>query len=480
MRHEAVAVEAETQTEIVARLAELPPLDYDGVREKEAEALGVRVSTLDKEVAKARKESEPAEGTGAALLMDDPEHWPESVDGGVLLATLTDTVRCHVVMAPVAADAVALWVLHSHAHDSATVSPLLSITSPQKRCGKTTLLSLLQAIVRRPLPASNITAAALFRAVEKWRPTVLVDEADTFLRESDELRGVLNSGHNRAGAYVIRTVGDDHDPRAFSTWAPKAIALIGNMPGTLADRSVAVALRRKTADEKAQPLRLDRLDALAALPQQCIRWAEDNRDRLRRADPAIPQGLHDRAADNWRALFAIADVAGGDWPERARRAAVSLLDDDAAEDAAGVMLLADMQALFSRLGPKATTTSVLEELHRMDERPWPEWRQGKPITARGVARLLKPFGLQPRQLRLGERAGISGYRVGDFQDAFARYLPSSSSTPLHASTGAAPGDFHSSTPENAVEDAESRKRASRNGCRGVEDTKPGKVGEVRL
>ena len=146
------------------------------------------------------------------------------------------------------------------------------------------------ALVPRPLPASNITSAALFRAVEKWCPTVLVDEADTFLRDSDQLRGVLNCGHNRGAAYVIRTVGDDHEPRQFKTWAPKAIALIGKLPETLASRAIPIELRRMAIGETVEPIRADRLDHLKPLARKAARWAADKWRPCAQTEPAIPAG----------------------------------------------------------------------------------------------------------------------------------------------------------------------------------------------
>ena len=180
----------------------------------------------------------------APCTLDDPEPWPEPVEGADLLSALTKAVRDHLILPAGAAEAVALWIVHAHAHDTASISPILAVTSPTPECGKTTLLTLLSAVVPRPLPASNITTAAIFRAVEKWHPTLLVDEADTFLRDNDDMRGVLNSGHNRHAAWVIRTTGDDHEPCRFRTWAPKAIALIGRLPATLESRAIHIELRR--------------------------------------------------------------------------------------------------------------------------------------------------------------------------------------------------------------------------------------------
>ena len=164
----------------------------------------------------------------------------------------------------------------------------------------------------------------MFRAVEKWKPTLLIDEADTFLGDKDDLRGVLNSGHNRGSAYVLRSAGEDFEPRQFCSWAPKAIALIGKLPPKLSSRSIHVRLRRKAQSERVTELRADRLQHLAPLSQKAARFAADNTIRLHATEPGLPDELYGRTADNWRPLIAIADAAGGKWPERARKIAIEL------------------------------------------------------------------------------------------------------------------------------------------------------------
>lgn len=169
--------------EVVKHLAGLSPLEYDKVRESTAEAMGVRVTTLDKEVAKVRKVAE-VEAEGGKLTITDPEPWPEPVDGAELLNDMTAIVRRYCVLPEGGAEAAALWSLHSYCLDQLFTSPMLYPWSPEPRCGKTTLMNTLSILVKRPLAASSITPAALFRAVEKWQPTLLIDEADTFMRGS--------------------------------------------------------------------------------------------------------------------------------------------------------------------------------------------------------------------------------------------------------------------------------------------------------
>ena len=249
--------------------------------------------------------------------------------------------------------------------------------------------------MRWALASSNITAAALFRAVEKWKPTLIVDEADSFLRESDELRGVLNSGHTRDTAFVIRTVGDDHEPRRFSTWGAKAIALIGTLPDTLHDRSIVIALRRKLPSERAEKVRHADPAEFETLARRCARFAEDNAEALRLARPAIPDFLHDRASDNWEPLLAIADLAGGKWPDKGRAAAKELTGAAGDEtDSLRVALLTDICLTFEKKGvDKISSVDLIEALVSDKERPWADYRNGKQLNPRQLARMLSGFGI---------------------------------------------------------------------------------------
>ena len=283
-------------------------------------------------------------------------------------------------------------------------------------------MNLIGALVPKPLATNNITTAAVFRSIEAWAPTLLIDEGDTFLKGNDELRGVLNSGHFRRSAFVIRVVGEgkNMEPARFTTWAPKAIALIGKLPPTLASRSIHVEMRRMTAGESAEPVRLERLD-FTEVGQQAARWAKDYAAILKTAEPDIPVSLTGRRADNWRHLFAIADAAGGTWPDRARLAAASLTARDS-EQTAGINLLEDIKAIFADTGEdRITSAQLVEKLVDIEIRPWGEWSKGKPITVNKLAGLLAPFHIQPGKVRFGAKP-LQGYKLSAFDDAFARYL----------------------------------------------------------
>jgi putative DNA primase/helicase len=429
----------------VARLGALSPLAYEREREAAAKLLRVRVSILDQSVEAKRAKLDGRSAQTPSFNLASPEPWPEAVDGAELLAGIAEAVRSYVVMEAGAAEAVALWVLHAHALDAFAYSPRLAITSAEKRCGKTTLLDLLGCLVPRPLPTANATAPAIFRTIELSKPTLLIDEADNFLKSGSELHGVLNSGHRRGGS-VLRLVGDEHEPRAFSTFAATAIAMIGRLPDTLADRSIEIRLRRRLANEEVTRFRADR--ATGQLARMAARWAKDHIEALRRADPPTPKGLHDRAANNWEPLFAIADEAGGEWPERARKIAVTFSARDEDGGSVGELLLADIRETFDEMKSGAVklahgVDARIAETDRIrsidlariladkEGRPWAEWgarRQG--LNAHGLARLLRPFNIGPTTLRFHkvEKGGATvsipdkGYERQQFEDAFTRYL----------------------------------------------------------
>lgn len=355
--------------------------------------------------------------------------WPDSIDAKTLLDDLVAAVRRHVVLDEHFAVVCALWIVHSHALDAAQHSPRLAIVSPTKRCGKTQLLDVLGCLVRRSLHSANISTAALFRVISSHKPTLLIDEADTFLGANDELRGILNSGHRRATASVMRSSGDDHEPRAFQVWSAVAIATIGveSLSDTLRDRSIIVSMRRRRASDHVAPLRESARRQLSELRRRVARWVADHGAELHDVAPILPS-LDDRAADSWSPLLAIADYAGGGWQAKARAAAVATSGSraDVADDGdLGVALLADLAGLWPEHEGATTTAKLLAGLLTLEARPWSSMKpHDRPLTARRLAELLKSFDAAPRDLRTPEGTR-KGYLRADLADALARYLPAS-------------------------------------------------------
>ncbi len=271
----------------VVRLAALTPLEYAARwRKQEAKRLDVPVGLLDKEVKAARKNGQDENDLG----LFEPNPWPEEVDGDDLLDRIADALRRYVVMPDHLAQVVALWVVHTHCFENWQCTPRLAVGAPDMGCGKSTLLDVLAGLTPRAVKTENLSTAVMFRVVDKYRPTLLVDEVDTFLRDNDELRGALNAGH-RKGGRVFRCEGDDNQLRGFRTFAPVATAGIGRLPGTLADRSIPIILHKRKADEPVKDFRDDRADHLRDLARQVARWAGDHQLDLSNREPAMPPSV---------------------------------------------------------------------------------------------------------------------------------------------------------------------------------------------
>lgn len=413
----------------IERLAKLAPVARDRELRAAAKRLGCRVGTLEAAVKTARGEAAAA-GQGRPLELPEPDPWQNPVGGASLLDEMARVIRSHIVMGDGLAETVALWVLAAHAIDAFVIFARLVLTSPERRCGKTTSLFIISRLVPRRLLAASATTASIFRAIEMARPTILLDEADAFLSENEELRGILNAGHTREGM-VLRTVGDAHEPRQFSVWAAMAIAAIGRLPATLEDRAVTIGLRRRRQDERVEDCRADRTEALDRLARMAARWAADHVDALAKADPVVPDSIFNRAADNWRPLLAVADAAGGRWPALARRIAETMVVADGGEDGSRrVALLNDVRAIFESEDLEQMASEYLvKRLVEKEGAPWAEWgKSGKPISKHALARLLKPLGVRPADIWTGDQ-DLKGYRRDQFADAWERYLPSQTARP---------------------------------------------------
>lgn len=420
----------ESDQQAIARLASLAPMAYDRVAKEEAKRLGVKQYTLDKQVKAARGEIKA--DTNTPFPEVDP--WPDPVDGATLLSEIASTVRRFIVCEPETAHAAALWIVMTWCIDVVDVAPIAVITAPQKRCGKSQLLFLIGRLCSRPLPASNVSPAALFRSIDLWHPTVLIDEADAFMRDNEELRGLLNCGHTRDSAYVIRTVGDEHAPKQFFVWGAKAIAGIGHLADTLMDRSIALELRRKLPTESVDKLRHAEASLFGNLRAKLARWVEDNACAVRVARPTLPDALHDRAADNWEPLFQIAETVGGQWPILAHSAALKLSDQAEQEPDIGVQLLMDIKAVFERKQVRRISmTDLLAALLLDDEAPWKTLYRGKEMTLRQLGKELRKFHIASQPVKVAYQTS-KGYKIEQFEETFARYLPPSSASPVSSVT----------------------------------------------
>lgn len=408
----------------IKKLAALTPIEYDRMRIEQAKQLGIRVGVLDSLV-EAERGNSGERDESASFIFPEIEPWPEPVDAAELLTGIASVIN-RVAKLPQHSDtAIALWVLFTYCIGAFFIAPILNVTSPEKRCGKSTVLGVLQKLVYKAIQASNITSAALFRSIDAWAPTLIIDEADTFVTgEKEELRGIINSGHNRDTAYVIRAEGDDHEPTQFTTWCAKCMAGIGHLPDTVKDRSIIIVLRRKLTSEKVEKLRHIDDAIFEELVRKCVRFAQDNMQALRIAKPDMPEALNDRAMDNWEPLFAIADLAGGDWPKLSRNAALALAGVEKESISTNVELLRDIKDVFDSDSTRDSlfTHELVTALTADEESPWATWNRGKPISPRQIATRVKEFGAVAGSIRINGRTA-KGYKRESFEDAFTRYIP---------------------------------------------------------
>lgn len=456
-------------------LAEMDPVDREIERKRISDDCNVRLSFIDQWISEIER-AEKADGTTEIVTEVEPANEP--VNGDSLLSTIKGELLKYVILPGGVAEPIAAWILLTYCYDAFRILPLLGIVSPVKRCGKSTLLEILQGLVNKGLTASNISPAAVFRTIEKYGPTLLIDEADTFLKDNEELRGVLNSGHTRAAAFVIRVQGDDHEPVKFSTWGPKAIAMIGTLSDTLHDRSVVVSLRRKAPGETVTRLDVDFEKECLGIRRACKRWADDNIKRLAAARPDIPTTNNDRMTDNWMPLLAIADAAGAHWPELMQKSLLGMLDGT--DDSIGPKLLRDIQDIFESLtGDRIFSDGLVDALKAKKESPWCDRNRGKGLTPNNLARLLKRFDIRSKTMRISGDLK-KGYELSSFQDAFKRYIPPatpiSTVTPLQTNNINDLGEKQSVTNNNDVTDGKQRNLLNLNECYGVTVEK-GSVGE---
>jgi hypothetical protein len=324
--------------------------------------------------------------------------------------------------------AVTLWIFNTWTYPAFDTTPYLSVTSPEKQSGKTRLLEVISLLGHAPVQAANLSPAAAFRVIESRLPTLLIDEVDAIFstkrgdERAEELRGIINSGYQSTGS-VLRVVGRNHEVTAFSTYCPKALGGIGELPDTIADRSIPIRMERKPRSKVVERFRIRFVRPEGAKVTAAIRLHVDDTllETLSKANPTIPDSLSDRAADIWEPLLAVAEEASDDWAERARKASEKLstarTDED---DTDGVRLLSDLRGTWVTSEKKASTAVILGRLARIEEAPWASW-YGRGLDARDLAGFLKPYGVKSKQVKY-HGSNVRGYDRDDLVRPWSRYL----------------------------------------------------------
>jgi len=372
----------------------------------------------------------------AAERLPSPDQM--SNDGAALVRDLEIYFRRYIVLPPKTSLPLSLWAVATYLFESFDAFPYLAVSSPVPGCGKTRVIEIAELIVSNPQKASNISEAALFRVIEKFKPTLLLDEAETLKGKSERgeyLRQILNAG-NRNGAVATRCVGQgaNLDVKHFSVYCPKMVCGIGTFPPTIADRSICVPMQRRNR-EKDQLGRLQAARMESPLLQnQITAFAATNREQIevvyRQTNLDF---LGDRDADSWAPLFAILGVMDSARLAELRNCAEYLTAakvDNAVEDSLTLRLLADVREAWPEDEPYIFSSVLAERLRTIEDGPWGE--SEVKLSQRKLAYMLKGFKLRPSTVRIGDRTA-KGYSRAEFDAASFPYLgtdPSHPSQPL--------------------------------------------------
>lgn len=367
----------------------------------------------------------------APVATTPPVMTPE--DAAIITAELLEQCRAwiprYIVVSDNQAIIMAAWLLHTHTFDAADTTPYLDITAPERACGKSRLMETLEALAAAPIRSGGMTAAALVRTIEAKKPTIFLDEMDAQLSGSKEyaeaVRGILNEGFRKGGVFY-KCAGKDFELKGFNVYCPKCFAGIGQLPDTIASRSIIIEMRRKLPGEIVEPFR-QRAVVKAALPirERLEAWAAKGAvDLLRSIEPKPIASLTDRQNDIAEPLLCVAQLAGSGWLQMLTSALQSVLSGTGAEDTSiGVTLLTDIRAVFDERQMNGIRSQAMAgHLCEIEGRPWADWNHGKGMTPNNLARQLKKFGLHPQTIRVGGDTP-KGYRRSDFEDVWRRYCP---------------------------------------------------------
>lgn len=408
---------------LINELAALSPMQYDRERKAKAKLLGIQLKTLDALVKTARND---ASENLDSIPFADIEPYEEPVVPAELLDEIVSCIRAYIVLDIEQANAVALWIVFTWFIGDVDIAPLLLINAPERACGKSQLLDLSSQLSCKPLSASNCSTSALFRACELYGPTLFIDEADTFIRENNEIKGLINAGHTRTNAYVIRVTGENHEPKMYRVWGAKAFAgicLEKHLPDSTLSRGLVINLRRKLPHESVSRLRHADKDLFTNLTAKLARFSEDYSQQVRLSRITLPDALSDRDQDNWEPLISIAKCAGELWFNRAIAAALKLSNSGEKSVSVANQLLMDIQQVFaSKNVTRLSTVALISALTEDQEMPWATYNRGKPLSPSQLAKQLRPYNISSKTVRFGYSNTLKGYDLEQFSDAFSRYL----------------------------------------------------------
>ena len=352
-------------------------------------------------------------------------------NGGELIRQVEDFISRFAVVPFGTLLPITLWVVGTHLFESFDAFAYLTITSPTPRCGKSRVLELLSLLCANAERTSNISEAALFRLIEKFKPTLLLDEMEQ-IREKGEraqiLRNLLNAG-NRRDAVAIRCAEGGATIERCTVFCPKAIAAIGSLPDTITDRAIVIGMHRRTREEKIERFLFQRAEPVARqIRERVVAWAKTNLEMIKQAYLAAPDlaFLEDRDAESWAPLFSILAVADADRLSELRGYAEDLCGTkqaDGAEENFAVRLICDAARVLREGERNISSAELLTRLRAIVEAPWSD----EGFDQRRLAKHLRAFSLRPKPVRVGDSTP-RGYEADRIQECARRYGGETSAT----------------------------------------------------
>jgi len=304
--------EATPIDEDIKALAKLKLHEYQAVRPKAAERLGLKLGALDEAVKEMRRELTNDKAVETESYFEEVEPYDGVVDTKALLNEIREVVNDYLFLPPFADVIITLWIAHTHIYECFRYSSRLVFTSVDPESGKSRGLDVIEPLVPKPLLAHNITASAFCRVVEEYRPTLLLDEYDTYMKKNEDIRGIINAGQRFNGKHW-KCVGENHKPTAFACYCPVAMAGIGKLHPTIWSRSHIIKMKPAKPFEIKKDFDEDDLDHVKLVRSKLVRWSLDNQDVLKNAKPKLHKSLKNRKKDSWKPFYAIAELGGDKW-----------------------------------------------------------------------------------------------------------------------------------------------------------------------
>ena len=401
-------------------IVKLPTVEHEERLRTLARQLGENIDALREEFAELRGEEEER------IRRGEVSPWDEPVNTRALLNDLEKQFGRYIIIHDcMVAPIVPLWICFAWCHDIAAFSPILVFEGADAECAKTASSKVVAMLTPRSFIIVEPTGPAYYRFVDRVHPTLVMDDADQLLPRRPDLAHIINASWTR-GIPIPRTDARTGEVHLYDPFTPKVlngINLLAHLRPATRTRCITINMLPKLAHETvANHRHADRDETFVILRRKLLRWSIDNMPTLDQAKPAMPEGFFSRREENYHLLFAIADLAGGDWPKKARAAAIKLVREHN-EPSLGKRLLAIFYALFISHG-RLLTSAQLEQLVPPEDDAFACYGKfGRPINKFEIAALLKPYGIAPDNIHpRGGKTTDRGYKAEWFAIAFRHYL----------------------------------------------------------